>query len=338
MSHSPPFVYLSRNDLEALAVSTAESVAAIESMIEGQVCGRVWTTPKSAFTTPDGRYMMSTLAASDDPPLLVVKSLVLDPGEPERRRPGIPAINSTVTVLDSRTGLPVAIIDGNWITAIRTAGLSAVAAKRLARADASVVAFIGCGVQANSHLTAFSEIFSLAEVRVFGRGRGNRDALCARAEWMGYRAVASRSGQEAVEGADLVVTSVTLSPDTTPFLDARGLRPGAFAAVTDFARPWHAEHLSCFDRIVVDDLEQETASATPMVDPGLVRGDLKGLVAGEVPPRASDEERSAFIFRGHAIGDLALAAVVCRKAREAGAGTPIRSQDSPDSAVPESSR
>lgn len=320
MSESPRFIYLSHAALEGLAVTTAESVAGIESMIEGQADGRVWTMPKSAFTAPDGRYMMSTLAAADDPPVLVVKSLVLNPVNPDH---GLPQINSTVTVLDSRTGLPLAIIDGNWITAIRTAGLSAVAAKRMARPDASVVAFIGCGVQADSHLTAFSELFPLQEVRAFGRGSANRDALCARAEQMGYRAIASRSGQEAIEGADLIVTSVTLSRDTEPFLDARGLQPGAFAAVTDFARPWQAETLSSIDRVVVDDIEQERTSGNPTVDPALIRGDLKGLVTGEAAARESDEEVNAFVFRGLAIGDLALAAVAHRKARQAGIGAPI---------------
>jgi ornithine cyclodeaminase/alanine dehydrogenase-like protein (mu-crystallin family) len=67
---------------------------------------------------------------------------------------GLATLNSLIAVLDSETGLPLAIIDGNWVTAKRTAGLSAVAAKRLARNDAVSAAFIGCGVQARNHLEA----------------------------------------------------------------------------------------------------------------------------------------------------------------------------------------
>ena len=70
-------------------------------------------------------------------------------------------------LLDSQTGLPLAVIDGNWVTARRTAGLSAVAAKRLARPDSASIAFIDCGVQARNHLDAFCDIFPLREVRAF---------------------------------------------------------------------------------------------------------------------------------------------------------------------------
>ena len=297
-----------------------EAVDSIEHLLRGQAESSVWAAPKSAFLIPDGRYMMATLAAADDPPLLGVKSLVLNPRNSEH---GLKQINAIVTLLDSVTGLPVAVMDGNWVTGIRTAGLSAVAAKRLAKADASVIALIGCGVQAHSHLHAFSDLFPLREVRAFGRGSANRDALCETADDMGFSVIASKTGQEAIEGADIVVTSVTLSTELEPFLDARGLEAGAFAAVTDFAAPWKKEGMASFDRVIVDDIEQEASSAQPMVDPALIRGDLLGLVTGDAESRQNDQERTAFIFRGLAIGDLALAGLAYRKAREASLGSPI---------------
>src|SRR5262249_9813587 len=146
---------------------------------------------------PDGRYMMAALAAADDPPLLAVKSIVLNPRNPDR---GLPAINGLVTMLDSETGLPVAILDANWITEVRTAGLSAIAARRMARTDSSVAAFIGSGVQARSHLRAFADLFPLREVRVFGRGQANIDALCQAAERLKLRPVICGSAKEALTG------------------------------------------------------------------------------------------------------------------------------------------
>jgi ornithine cyclodeaminase/alanine dehydrogenase len=118
----------------------------------------------------DGRYMMAALAAMDNPSLLAVKTVVLNPRNSDR---GLPQINDLVTMLDSETGLPVAIMDGNWITAVRTAGISAVAAKHMANKNASVCASIGRGVQANSHLRAFSDMFPLERIKVFGRGRAH---------------------------------------------------------------------------------------------------------------------------------------------------------------------
>lgn len=314
------FLYLSAETMEGLGVTTAEAVEIIERLVRGRARSEAWAAPKAAFLTPDGRYMMATLAAADDPPLLAVKSLVLNPRNPER---GLRQINAVVTLLDSDTGLPAAVLDGNWITAVRTAALSAVAAKRLARLDSSVLGFIGCGVQAHSHLRALADLFPVREVRAFGRGAANRDAFCRTAEEMGFTAIASPSGQAAIEGADIVVTSVTVSTTLEPFLDARGLEPGAFAAVTDFALPWVKEGMRAFDRLIVDDLEQEATAERPMVERELIRGDFQGLVTGDVPGRQDPRERTAFVFRGLAIGDLALAALAYRKAREAGRGSRI---------------
>ena len=142
MEASERLLYLSHSTLASLALTTEEVTASIEHLIHGRSQERMWNAPKAVIMPPDGRYMMSTLAAADDPPFLAVKSLILNARNRER---GLPDINAVVTLLDSDTGLPVAIMDGNWITAVRTAGLSAVAAKRLARPEASTAAFIGCG-------------------------------------------------------------------------------------------------------------------------------------------------------------------------------------------------
>jgi len=168
---------------------------------------------------------MATLAAADDPALLAVKTVVSNPRNPSR---GLAAINRLVTIIDSQTGLPAAILDGNWITAVRTAGLSAVAAKYMASSDSSVVAFIGAGVQAGSHLKAFADMYPLQEVRILGRGQANIDRFCQTANELGKSAVICASGKEAITDADLIASSVTYSATLEPFLDADWLKPGAF--------------------------------------------------------------------------------------------------------------
>ena len=308
--------YLSRSVLERLAITTHEAVDSIEQLILGQRRGQVWCAPKVVVLPGDDRYIMATLAVADEPRVVATKSLVLNPRNRDR---GISVINSLVTLLDSETGLPLAIVEGNWVTARRTAGLSAIAAKRLARSDSASIAFIGCGVEARSHLDAFCDLFPVREIRAFGRGTENRDALCRIAEARGLTAIASKTAQEAVEGADLIVTSVTLVPNLAPFLDARWLKPGAFLTSTDLALPWVAEGMAAFQRIVIDDLEQEAKMSKPMIPPALVVGDLSGLVSGEIAGRAGAEERTAFVFRGLAVGDLALAALAYRRAKASGA-------------------
>ncbi|MBP9101454.1 MAG: ornithine cyclodeaminase family protein [Nitrosomonas sp.] len=309
--------YLSWDLLQSLQLTPQEIALSIEHLLLGRKRQQVWNAPKAVITPPDGRYMMATLAAADDPPFLAVKALVLNPDNPKN---GLASINSLVTLLDSRSGLPLAVLDGNWVTAVRTAGLSAAAAKRLARPDASVAAFIGCGVQAHSHLQALAALFPLTEIRAFGRGTMSRDTFCRSAEKLGLTAVASETAREAMHDADLIVTSVTLSPQLVPFLDVRWLKPGVFVTMTDLAAPWLKESMAAFDRIIVDDLEQEASMDKPLVDPALVHGDLTGLVTGDAAGRCTADERTAFVFRGLALGDLAVAGLAYQRACECSQG------------------
>ncbi|HZM47303.1 MAG TPA: NAD(P)-binding domain-containing protein [Burkholderiales bacterium] len=303
--------YLSPAALDSLELSTTEVVESIEALLRSAKQSRAWSAPKPVIKPPDGRYLMATLSAADDPPFMAVKALLLNPRNPER---GLSSINSLVVLQDGDTGLPLAVIDGNWITAVRTAGLSAVAAKRLANPRASTIAFIGCGVQAQSHLRALVELFPLKEVRAFGRGAANRDALCRTAERRGLAAIAAATARDAISAADIVVSSVPLTPRPDPFVDARWLKPGAFATLPDLALPWLRDSMGAFARIVIDDREQEATMPEPMVEPQLVSGDLADLVAGSVAEVSSRSERTAFVFRGMGLADLALAALAYQRA------------------------
>jgi ornithine cyclodeaminase/alanine dehydrogenase-like protein (mu-crystallin family) len=318
MPNTRPLIFLSHDQLDSLAITTDAVIAAIEDVILGQRDGEVWNAPKATIVPPDDRYMMSTMCASDALGLLAVKSLVLNPSNPSNPSARLPMMNSLITLIDSHTGEPRAVVDGNWVTAIRTAGLSAVAARRLARADAQTIAFIGCGVQATAHLRAFADIFALREVRAFGRGEANRDAFCESGQNIGLSTIAAPSAEDAVRGADIVVTSVTRSPQLEPFLDVNWLAPGSFAAITDLAGPWLPESMAVFDTLVIDDLRQEATMKHPMVDMGLVDGDISGLVSGDFEGRTNSDARTAFVFRGLGLGDLAIAGLAYHVAKTSG--------------------
>ena len=307
--------YLTEALLSQLSISTTDMVSEIERLITGQRRGEVWCAPKAAVWPGDERFIMATLGVASEPRIVATKALVLNPRNAER---GLPTLNSLITLLDGETGLPIAVVDGNWVTAKRTAGLSAVAAKRLARADSATVAFIGCGVQARGHLEALSDLFPLREIRAFGRGSRNRDALCQLARSRGIASMPCDAARDAVDGADMVVTTLTLVPEPVPFLDARWLKPGSFTTMTDLALPWLPETMSSFDRIIIDDLEQEAKMSKPMVKSNLVAGDLTELVCGDVPGRQSAGERTTFAFRGLAVGDLAVAGLAYVRAKSIG--------------------
>ncbi len=310
---------LSEADLEALPIETSEVVAAIEDAVRADIDGGLWTAPKAGVLPGDGRYMMTTLAASDAPGLTVVKAVTVSPRNPAR---GLDGIEGYVYLQDSETGLLRAVMGAKWITRVRTAGLSAVAARRLANQRSRVLTCIGCGAQARGHLEVFADLFPLSEVRALGRGRANIDRLCALARDRGLKAIVCDTAEQAVEGADLIVSSVPATSGVTPFVDARWLKPGAFAAITDLARPWIPDGMTALGAAYIDDHRQESAIGKPMIDPGLVTGDLRDLVSG--PDDLFDPaRRSAFIFRGLAVGDFALAGLAYQRAAAAGVGTQI---------------
>ncbi len=316
-NESPPLLYLPEPVLDELGITTDEVVDRMERLFLGQAQKTAWNAPKGVILPGDGRYVMSTLSTALDPPFVAVKSVVLNPGNPAR---GLPQINGLIMLLDSETGIPAAIVDGNWITAIRTAGASALVARRLAHPASQVLSFIGCGVQAHSHLRLFCDLFPLKEIRVYGRGTANRKALCAAAESNGLRALDCRTARQAVDGADLIVSSITMTAEVAPFVDPLWLKPGVFLSSTDCAKPFKPEGMEVFGCIIIDDVEQERSMADPMVRTDLISGDIAALVSGRISANPRDGHRKAFIFRGVGLGDLALSALACEKARLTGKG------------------
>ncbi len=302
-------LHLSDTDLEALGIQPSEVADAIETALIAKAEGRLHTSPKSVILPGDGRYAMSTLALGDDG-FIVVKQVTVCPDNPGR---GLPSINGAIMVLDAQTGLLRAVLGANWITAVRTAALSVVAARRLADPDAETIGFVGTGVQAHSHLAAFSEMFPLKRIRAFGRGRPNLDKLCQYARDMGLDAEACTAPEDALREADLVVTSITLDFSIKPFLDARLLKPTAFAAITDACIPWTPEGLTAFRTVIVDDRRQEAESEKPMLPYDQITGDLTELVSGKVDA-AGCAKPAAFAFRGISLGDYAAAVLAVRRA------------------------
>jgi len=311
------FLYLTDRDLEALGITPDDVTDAVEKAILDKAAGRLLDTPKSVILPGEARYMMSTLSVGNTEGLTVVKQVTVSPDNAAR---GLPGINGAVIVLDARTGLIRALMGANWITGTRTAALSAVAARRMANPDAKSIAFVGCGTQAHTHLAAFSGMFPLTEVRAVGRGAAKVQKFCETARSLGLKATASDNPEEALTGADLVVTSITLDYAAAPFLDARWLKPGAFAAITDLGIPWRAEGMESLGQVVIDDRAQEDAMEKKLVDPALVTADLTEILSGTATVAPDPDRPSAFVFRGLALGDYAAAALALTRAEAAGAG------------------
>lgn len=300
MSFSPKV--FSDADLQSLGLSPGDVVEAISKTILDKAAGRLRVTPKSVIQPGDGRYMMTTLATGENPDLTVIKAVTVCPDNPSR---GLPSITGAIMVNDAQTGQCLALMDAEWITGVRTAGLSAVAAKPLANPKAEVMSFVGCGVQARSHLELFAGLYPLRAIRAYGRGQANIDRLCALAKDLGLQAEVAQTPEAALTDADIVVTSIPITFDGNPYLDATCLKPGALAVITDACKPWIPAGLNAFETIVVDDRAQEESMAQPMVPPARIAADLTELLDKGVHIAQGPR---AFMFRGIAAGDYALAA------------------------------
>ena len=307
-------LYLSDEMMDAMNIAPGELADVIERALTDKAEGRLHVSPKAAILPGEGRYMMSTLAVGD---VIVVKQVTVSPDNPAK---GLPSINGAIMVLDAQTGLLRAVMDANWITAHRTAALSAVAARRLADPASSSIAFVGCGVQAQSHLRAFKTMFPLKRVLAVGRSQATVDGFLDHATSEGFDAQQSEA-EDALRSADIVVTSITLNYDVPPFLKASWLKPNTFAAITDLCIPWHDDEMSAFGTVIVDDMEQERSAEKPLLAPEGIAGDLTDLVTGKVTPDMNRPR--AFAFRGIALGDYAAAALILKRADETGAGQRI---------------
>ena len=223
------------------------------------------------------------------------------------RNTDVPTHHATILLFRPETGEPLVSMDGRLITEVRTAAVSAVATKHLARSDASVLAIIGSGVQARSHLEALRLVREFREVRVWSPRRA-----AAFAEEHGV--VAAPSTEEAVRGADVVVTATT-SP--TPVLFGEWLSPGAHVNAVGAPRPdWREldDGVPSRAKVYVDSREAAMKESGDVIAAGEVVAEIGEVAAGKRPGRVFEEEVTLFKSLGLAVEDVAAAELVYRKA------------------------
>ena len=305
--------YLSRRDVERLALSAREIADRLERLLLAERAGDAWEASKASIAPGDGRLSLALLSAAREPSLSVLKTVGLSPANASR---GLPHIGGVIVVHDGESGMSVAILDAELITAVRTAAISLIAARRLAHGESTSIGFIGCGVQAASHLDALASELPIERIVAYSRRRESAESLCARAEAVRISGRVTDDPDDAITGVDIVVSSIPDQPGFRPFLDAGRLRPGAFAIGVDLGRSWIPETLSAFDRVAIDSLPRHAAA--PFVTSVPVGADLVTLI-GE-PRRRDRIARLAFMFRGVGLGDLAAVSICLQRARERDVG------------------
>ncbi len=244
---------------------------------------------------------------------------------------GLPTHMALILLWDPATGAPLALMDGRLITEMRTAATSAAATTVLARADAAVLALLGAGVQARSHLDALRIVRPLREVRVWSRTAERREAFAQAMRHPGLPVVVYATAAEAVRGADLIVTA-TSSP--LPVLEGRWISPGTHINAVGAPRSDWRELDSAavaMARLFVDSRAGAMAESGDVLLPvqektitsAHILGEIGEVLAGRVPGRTRPEEVTLFKSLGMAVEDVAAAHFVYERAREKGIGRQV---------------
>lgn len=314
-------LYLSRADVERVGMPMPAIITALEEMFREKGEGRVEMPPKPGIHPRPDAFIHAMPAYL---PAVGSAGVKWVSGFPENQRRGLPYITGLLILNDPETGVPLAVMDCTWITAMRTGAATAVAAKHLARPDSASAAIVACGVQGRSNLEALDAVFDLRHVRAYDLHQHVAEAF---AEEMNAKLdleiTVVDSARAAIEGADLVVTSGPILKHPQPAIQAGWLAPGAFASAVDFDSYFAGPALREADRLVTDDLPQMEYYRkvgyfrdTPPAD-----SELGEIVCGKKPGRRNAGERTIAINLGIALDDMATAIHVYRRAVERGIGT-----------------
>lgn len=321
---------LSRGDLERL-LPPPHVIDALEAAFRLHAAGRATAPARSVVGVGDegALLLMPAMMGAEAGPALGTKLVTVYAGNRAR---GHPTIYASYVLMDGGTGQPLALLEGTFLTALRTGAASALAARLLARRDACRVVCFGAGVQAGFQLACLAAVRKPERVAVAGRepGRARRFAETMR-ERLGIPVEVAADPRIAVREAD-IITCATTSP--IPVVFGADLRPGTHVDLVGAFRPTDREadtQAVSGARVVVDTyagaLEEAGDILIPMregaFDRGHIAAELAEVVTGVRAGRTSDDEITVFKSVGWALEDLATARLAYNRARAEGVGREV---------------
>lgn len=308
------------------ALPMGMAIAAMREAFAARVEGRADEPPRTVLhtgSTHGATLVMPVALDAGDAPLLVVKVVSVFPANREK---GMASIHGTVIAVEAETGLPIAMLDGASLTAIRTAAACGLATDLLARRDSAVLAVFGSGVHARTQVQAMREVRSIQEVRIYNPNTESAEAMAA--ELAGGAASTCRfrvadSPGSALAGADIACAATT---SRVPVFEDRAVPAGLHInAIGSFHATDREVPGATVARagVFVDDREAALEEAGDLImaigegliEAGHVRSDLGSLVLGRGAGRRSDDEVTFFKSVGLAVQDAAATQAVLRVVR-----------------------
>ena len=325
--------YLNRADVEALALSADEIIAAVEAALAAQGNGETVIEPRVHLVPEDSAKGHFNVLRGYIKPLALAGVKVVGDFVDNYKR-DLPSELAILNLFDPETGIPKAIVDASEITDMRTGAMTAVGAKYLARRDSRILGHIGARGSAYWNVRLLDHLFDFEEIRVHSRRAESRHAFGARLERDLGKSIAVVDGwEECLDGADIMVEASRL-PEPTPLFETRWVKPGSFVVPYGTMSAVEFTLTDIMDKIVVDDWSQcrpgrPFGSLRRHVDEGKVseetiHGEMGDIVAGKKPGRESDDETILFWHRGLSTTDMALGWAMVEKARRLGIGQTLR--------------
>ena len=286
--------------------------------------GNIWHPLRTVVRPPEEQSLMGMMAAHRSAPTADygIKVVCIFPGNRAR---GLESHFGTVTLFDGETGAPLAIVDAGAVTAVRTAAVSAVATRELARTDATRLAVLGAGIQARAHLEALAAVRPFASARIWGRTEAHAQSVAEEAD-VPFPVEIAESARAAVADADVVATTTASSE---PIIAHEWLAPGAHINAVGSSIPTAREidaSTMAAAALFADRRESFYAEAgdyllaVDEIGPREVRAELGEVLTGAGDGRRSDDELTLFKSLGLAAEDLAAVEHLYRRATETGLG------------------
>lgn len=320
-----PLVIIGAKEVRSL-LPMDRCIEVMDRAMRAVTAGEVATPPRTVATLQDGSgHFFLMPGAMLEPAVFGAKAVSLLPGNPGR---GLPTIQGFVVLFDHETGAPVALVDGAEITAIRTAAVSALASRELARADAGSHGIFGAGVLAATHLDAIARVRPIENVLVWARDTGKAHRFASeQSERTGARITVAASAEEAA--ACDVVTLVTGSAE--PLLRGAWLHEGAHVNLVGAHSPTAREadsdtlaRAAIYVDLVASALSESGDILIPIQEGRIERQDVIGeigaVLAGDVPGRSDERQVTLFKSLGVVGQDLFAAEFVYRQALAEGRG------------------
>ncbi len=314
-------LYLSQEDVRTVALDITTIIDLLEKAFHEKGMGKVEMPPKPGIHTQPDAFIHAMPAYI---PSLRSAGIKWVSGYPANQSIGLPYITGLLILNDVETGVPLAVMDCVWITAYRTAGATALAAKYLARPDSETIGIIACGVQGRTNLEALAALFPVKKVYVYDiDGNVQRRYVEEMGKLLDLEITGVDKPSEAVRESDLIVTSGPILKKPNPTIERGWMKEGAFGSAVDFDSYWAPEAMAQMDKISTDDHAQFDyyRSQGYFQHTPAPYADLGEIVAGTASTRENDHERILAINLGLAIDDMAVAPEIYRRAKELGVGT-----------------